>query len=352
MTRHWARTLTVISLILTLGVGVSACSSAGESTTPSQASASTGAPASASASESTQASESPSSEPSFEGPVTVSFLTPVPKPTWGASFNVEAEATDGSAIAYSAEGDCSVDATSGKVKAESVGTCKITAHAVDADPPAAATLAFKVTKADPVIHFSDATTRFARPFLYKLKVTVTPKIPLKMVVVHGATGGEKDDSCTIQDNSALVFKKTPTADDFPDIPATCVVKISATATKNYNSPKSISRKIRIELAAFDVNVPEEITVSYSADAGVKKFTARESSGAAFGIDISQLSGDGGCQVSVKPFPAKAKTKVYTATATVDEPDADGYDCVMKAQAIPPDYQGGKFDDEFTIHVVP
>jgi hypothetical protein len=355
MTRHRARAFGAIPLIVTLSVGVWGCSSAGASTTPSQASASAGASTSASASGSTPASESPSSEPSHEGPATVSFVTPVPKSTWGASFTVEAEATDGSAITYSAEGDCSVNETSGKVKAESVGTCKITAAAVDADPPISATQNFNIAKAKPVIHFDDASTRFARPFKYQLKVSVTPDIPLKMVVDLDAAGGNNDEFCTIK-NGALVFNKTPTADDFPQIPAVCVVKVSGSGAKNYEAPKAVSRKITIDLAAFDVDAREAFNVDYSDDGGVLTFTVRENSGDAFGLNVE--SDDFHCVVaSTTPEKSPAGNTRYKVTVELQDPDGDPpdevpYKCPMTASAQPPDYQGGKPADKFVINVVP
>ncbi len=343
MTRHRARTLAAIPLIAILG-----CSTPAGSASPGEASASATASASASASGST-ASESPSSDPTSSGPVTVSFVSPVPKPTWGASFTVEAEASDGTPIAYSADGGCSVDATTGKVRAEAVGTCKITADTVEADPPAASTLVFNVAKAKPVIKFGDDSTRFARPFKHTLDVNVTPDIPLKMEVVVGAQGGNNDEFCTIK-SGALVFNPTPTADDFPQIPAVCVVKVSGTGTKNYEAPKAVSRKITINLAAFDVNAREDINVDLSADGDVVTFPVRENSGDAFGINVS--SDDFECEVlSTTPDPAPAGTKLYQSQVRLQDTGV-AYDCAMTAQAVPPDYQGGKFKDDFTIHVVP
>ncbi len=344
MTRHATRTLVVVSLLVTLSVSVWGCSSGTPSASPSAF-----ASASATPSGSATASESPSAPPSG-GAVSVSFLTPIPEATWGATFIVKAEATDGSDITYSAEGSCSIDPTTGKAKADALGSCTIIADAPETNPLATASQVFDVTKAHPVIKFSDATTRFARPFKYPLKVTSVPKIPLTIVVDHGAAGGNNDEFCKVDGNGALVFDPTPTATNFPQIPATCVVKVSGTASENYDAPKSVSRKIKIGLAAFDVNAQEVINVDLSSDGDVVDFRVRENSGDAFGIFVS--SEDFECEaLPTTPDPGPAGTKLYMGHVKLQATGVP-YDCRMTAQAAPPDYQGGKFKDDFTIHVVP
>ena len=344
MTRHAARTLVAVPLVLALSVGMLGCSSGAPSEQPSFAS---GSPSpSASATE----SGSPSSAPPSGGAVSVSFLTPIPDATWGATFVVKAEATDGSDITYSAEGSCSIDATTGKAKADALGSCTIIADAPETDPLATASQVFDVTKAHPVIKFSDASTRFARPFKYPLKVTSIPKIPLDIVVDHGAAGGNNDEFCKVDASGALVFDPMPTATNFPQIPATCVVKVSGTATENYDAPKPVSRKIKIGLAAFDVNAQELINVDLSSDGDVVDFRVRENSGDAFGIFVS--SEDFECEaLPTTPDPGPAGTKLYMGHVKLQATGVP-YDCRMTAQAAPPDYQGGKFKDDFVIHVVP
>ncbi len=345
MTRHAARTLVAVPLIVTLSLGMLACSSAGQSASTSP-SPSVGASPSGSG---TTGSASPSVPPSG-GAVSVSFLTSVPEATWGATFVVKAEATDGSDITYSAEGSCSIDATTGKAKADALGSCTIIADAPETSPLASASQVFEVTKASPVIKFSDATTRFARPFKYPLKVSSTPKIPLTIVVDHGAAGGNNDEFCAVDASGALVFNPVPTADDFPQIPATCVVKVSGSATENYDAPKTVSRKIRIGLAAFDVNAQEVINVDLSDDGDVVDFRVRENSGDAFGIFVSSENFE--CDVlPTTPDPGPAGTKLYMGHVKLQNTGVP-YDCAMTAQAAPPDYQGGKFKDDFTIRVVP
>jgi hypothetical protein len=346
MTRHAARTLIAAPLIVALSIGMLACSSAGQSSSPSLETASATASPSGSG---LTGSASPSVPPSG-GAVSVSFVTPVPEATWGATFVVKAEATDGSDITYSAEGSCSIDTTTGKAKADALGSCTIIADAPETSPLASASQVFEVTKAHPVIKFSDASTRFARPFKFPLKVRSTPTIPLTIVVDHGAAGGNNDEFCAIDANGALVFKPVPTADDFPQIPATCVVKVTGTATENYDAPESVSRKIRIGLAAFDVNAQEVINVDLSSDGDVVDFRVRENSGDAFGIFVS--SEDFECDVlPTTPDPGPAGTKLYMGHVKLQATGVP-YDCRMTAQAAPPDYQGGKFKDDFVIHVVP
>ena len=317
-----------------------------------------------------QASGQPSSQPSAtpvvsvapsDGPLSVAFVTPIPKPTWhGKPFRVRAEASDGSTVTYVAEGVCTVKASTGQVTVDELGDCTIRASVVDADPAVTATQTFTVAKAEPVITFDDSTTRFARPFRYRLAVSVTPEIPLKMVVDRNDPQGTNDDFCVVNSDGVLVFDPRPNASNFPQIPATCVVRVSGTGTKNYDAPKAVSGVITIALADFRVNVAEERTFDYSETNGIAKFPVQEGSGDAFGIEVysnqdADAAGDNFlCEAqATTPNPAPGGTTRYTATINIQEPPDDApYDCEMTAQAVPPDYQGGKFTDDFTIHVVP
>jgi hypothetical protein len=292
------------------------------------------------------------------GPLTIKFVTPVPKPTWHAKpFKVRAKASDGSAVAYVADGVCTVKATTGLVTVDKLGKCTIIANVVDADPPLTASQTFTVAKAQPVITFDNSTTRFARPFRYRLPITVTPAIPLKIVVDRNDPRGTNDEFCVVSDG-VLMFDPKPTPGNFPQIPAKCVVRVSATGTKNYDAPKPDSSVITIALADFKVNVDEIVPADYSNSATVK-FSVREGSGDAFGVEVysnedADIDGDNFlCDpVSTTPYPAPGGTTRYTTTVKLQAPPSGANDCEMTDRAVPVDYQGGKFLDNFTIHVEP
>jgi len=354
----------ISAVAMTVALTVAGCASSASSTGPGDPTISP-QPSSLEPHDSPDISGEPSVSPGVapSGAITIAFVTPVPKPTWhGKAFTVKAQASDGSAVAYAATGPgvCAVNATSGRVTVDERGKCKITASVVDADPPVTASQSFTVGKAKPVVKFDNSTTRFARPFRYQLPISVTPKIPLKMVVDRNDPRGTNDDFCVVNGDGLLTFDPRPTPSNFPQIPAKCVVRVSATGTANYDAPKAVSRVITIGLADFRVNVAEIVPVTHSTTDGTVTFTIQEGSGDAFGIEVySNSDADVGednylCEpVSTTPYPAPGGTTRYTATVTLQAPPGGAaYDCEMSAQAVPPDYQGGKFIDNFTIHVEP
>ena len=287
----------------------------------------------------------------------VKFTKKIPAKEWGdPAFRVAATASDGRDVTYAAKGGCRVNKSSGRVTIGSVGSCTITAAAVGADPPASASQTFAIERANPVIRFGDAITRFTRPFRYAIKASVTPEIDLRFEVLRGDPRGQNDEWCGIR-GGALVFTKTPTADDFPTIPTDCVIRVSAGGTsQNYERPTPKTARIRIDYPAFAVDAAESTTVSYGSDADqIISITVRERSGDAFGIFTTTFTNDLCIVQSTEPEPAPAGTTRYRARVEITGgPPSPGtmYECRLVAEAIPPDYQGGKRSDEFSLFVEP
>jgi hypothetical protein len=286
--------------------------------------------------------------------VTVAFTQAIPPKRWGdPPFQAQAAASDDGPVTYSAEGGCSVDASSGEVTIASVGECTITATSKVA--AAAATESFVIEPARPVISFGDRETRFARPFSYELGATVDPEIPLTYRVVEGhPQASENDEDCMVEDGT-LVFSDEPISfENRPGIPLFCMIEVSAAGeSPNFVTPEPVLGLVRIGFANWDVRVPPIDPVDWSDSGGTVTIPVNENSGDAFGIDVFQLAGIGTCEhVSTTPDPAPDATTRYEVTLSVSEPPAEGYTCDLVAEATPSDYQGGDPRDEFSLTVVP
>jgi hypothetical protein len=270
---------------------------------------------------------------------------------WGdPAFKASAKGSDGKPVKYAASGGCKVNGSNGTVTIQSVGKCKITASSASLGKSATTSTTFAIGQAKPVIKFGKRSTRFKRNLNYALKATSSPSIPLKYVVVHGATGTSNDEFCTTK-GGALVWTKPPTIDDHPGMDAFCMVRVSAaTTSKNYVTPKPVQALVHIDYPAWAVHAKAQ-EVSW-ADTIIKdgshfaRVTVFEDNGAALGMDVGTLSGDCGGGTVVK-----ATRTTYTIDVFVVNPGV----CTLHASAEPQDYhQGNKGigDVDFTLTVTP
>ena len=140
-------------------------------------------------------------------PITVRFTQSIADHRWGdPPFKVRATATGGKSVRFAADGGCRVDGQTGTVTIQTVGRCAITASVPGAKPPATASQTFRILRASPVITVKNQSTRFARPMQYRVKVSVSPRIPLKYAIEHR---DPEDAWCKVTSAGILTFSHQP-----------------------------------------------------------------------------------------------------------------------------------------------
>jgi hypothetical protein len=231
------------------------------------------------------------------------------------------------------------------VTIEDVGTCTVKATVLNTNPRVSASQTFRIMKATPDINAANQSTRFANPMRYAVKVTVSPKIPLKYTIKHRSS---EDVWCKVTSAGILTFNHQPTSADFPQIPLDCYVEIAAAASSpDYTTPAPDLAKIHIDYAVFNV-VPKPEDIDYSKSPSVT-FDIQETTGAALGMDVGVDSGD--CTVGpASPVHPTSRTTRYKVTVTAGS--SGTYDCHLTASTLPPDYFKGNREASFTVHVKP
>src|SRR4029077_8296982 len=117
----------------------------------------------------------------------------------------------------------------------------------------------------PDIDAPNQSTRFANPMRYPVRVTVSPRIPLKFTIKHK---NAEDAWCKVTSAGILTFSHQPTSDLFPHIPLDCYVEVAAAASSpNYTTPAADVARVRINYAAFHV-VPKPEDIDYSSSPSV------------------------------------------------------------------------------------
>ncbi len=284
----------------------------------------------------------------------MSFAGAVPAKRWGdPPFKVAATATGGARVTYAAVGGCAVDASTGTVTIRSVGKCSLTASIPGGGSGSKDTLTFAIAKAHPTIKFSSASVVFRRPFkALRLGATTDPAIPLQYRVLP--TGFDIDDFCTVTPAGALTLSPAPTPTKFPQLDADCLIEVRAAATSpNYDPPAPKRARIHVLKPQFTVRAPS--VTRTRPGSGRVTVVVREDSGAAMGMivqDAPDTASPGQCTY-VATAPAIPAPGTHQFTVTIEVAAASStYVCSLLAQAQPPDWQGGHFEDAFQLTVQP
>lgn len=318
-----------LSILVIVATTTSSCSPASSSTSP------------------THSSPSASATVSPIAGTTVAFAKTTLKPKhWGdPKFRLKATATPAATIAYTAEGPCTVEQTTGIVELTGIGNCTITATTTSG-PVASASLSFPIAQAQAVITFKSVSVRYTRPFSYKLVASSDPPVALGFQLV--STGS--DPNCKVA-NGKLTLSGIQ-----PNLPADCFVEASAAASPNYATPSPVRAKIHVNYPRWDVDALSPGTIRYDASHPTVTVTIRESTGDTLGIDVHATGDTFECDVqSVQPeAPSPPNTTTFKAVIGLQTPSTGGYVCHMVAEALPPDYAdaAGRTSDPFTITVVP
>ena len=280
--------------------------------------------------------------PTAQPHIAVRFLASVSTKHWGdPPFKVQAQASNKARLAYAAAGQCSVGRSNGLVTVRAVGTCNLTASTTSG-PAAKVSLNFAIQRAHPTIQFKSRSMRFTRPSAYKLAATVKPAIPLAYKGIKQSIY----DECVVA-NGRLTFKNAE-----PDLPADCVVEVSAANTSDqYFAPATVRATIHVVVPDWNVDAISPDTVHFDAANPTVTVTVRETSGDAFGIDVED-SGECTVKSIAPPHPSPPGTTTYRVVVSLTPPPADGYTCQMHASGSPPDYLGIGGSDDFTVTVVP
>jgi hypothetical protein len=333
------RVLGPIAALLASGALFAACGTSSQSGSPSATSGATTGP--------TPTAVASPSDDSSPGAVTIKAI---PTKRWGdPAFAASATAPGGAKVTYAANGGCKVEAKSGKVTIQKVGTCTVTATA---DSGGTASTKFKIEPGRPIIEFGARETRFKSALHFNLKASVDLPIPLAYKVIQDATGTVNDNFCDVTNDGFLVWTVKPTRTDHPAMDAKCMVRVSAAETsKNYSAPEPVRAIVHIMYPSWKVNAANQTRTATQDGEGrwYVTVTVNEDNGSALGMDVSGDCGSG----DTNDQNIKAGTTVYKVRVYVNDPTSGTYSCTMHASALPQDYhQGnaGTSDVDFTLTV--
>jgi hypothetical protein len=281
---------------------------------------------------------SPSVGPSLSAPAATLTIKPIPTKRWGdPAFQASAEAPGDVPVRFAASGGCKVDADSGKVTVQTVGTCTITATAQSSGSTLTASTKFKIEPAKPAIKFGTRETRFKSNLHFDLNASSTPTIKLAYKVIHGATGTRNDQYCAVTSDGFLVWTKKLTVEEHPGMDAKCMVRVTAAGkSENYSAPKAVQALVHIDYPSWKVNADtQSLTAAKAADGlWYVTVTVNEDNGTALGIEVNGSCGSG----TTENTNVKVGTKVFKIRVQVNDPSSGTYTCTMHATALPQDYR--------------